>query len=148
MMHNISLLLVLLVLISSASSKIIPRDFLNKNVVFSGEIEILGDFDDVVKTEIPRVPIPDAWDWRKLGLVTIDLNQHIPQYCGSCWAHSSMSTIADRIKIITKGLQRDSLPAIQVLLNCGNAGSCGGGDIHAGRVSFDSCGCVRGVFVV
>lgn len=42
-----------------------------------------------------------------------------------------MSTIADRKKILTKGLSRDSIPAIQVLLNCGTAGSCSGGSIHA-----------------
>jgi cathepsin X len=42
-----------------------------------------------------------------------------------------VSTIADRIKILTKGQQRDVIPSIQVLLNCGTAGSCGGGDIHA-----------------
>lgn len=50
---------------------------------------------------------------------------------GSCWAHASVSTIADRIKIATKGNDRDVVPSVQVLLNCGTAGSCGGGDIHA-----------------
>lgn len=42
-----------------------------------------------------------------------------------------MSTIADRIKILTNGDQRDVIPSVQVLLNCGTAGSCGGGDVHA-----------------
>jgi len=102
---------------------------------YEGEIKWQGDFPDKVKIPSEKLyenqTVPASWDWRALGLMTTDLNQHIPQYCGSCWAHASMSTIADRIKILTKGQQRDALPSIQTLLNCGTAGSCGGGDIHA-----------------
>jgi hypothetical protein len=62
--------------------------------------------------------------------VTTNLNQHIPVYCGSCWAHGSMSALGDRVKIMTKG-KIDFVPAIQVILNCGsdNAGSCHGGSV-------------------
>lgn len=60
----------------------------------------------VVKSPLPKVPaggLPASWDYRPKGLLTTDLNQHIPTYCGSCWAHASMSSIADRIKIATNG---------------------------------------------
>jgi cathepsin X len=50
---------------------------------------------------------------------------------GSCWAHAAVSTIADRIKMSTKGIGRDSIPSVQALINCGSAGSCNGGDSHA-----------------
>ena len=82
--------------------------------------------------------LPDAFDWGSKGLLTYDLNQHIPVYCGSCWAHASVSTLADRSKIAmfsndnnTVVSNRDRVPSVQVLLNCGTAGSCGGGSIHA-----------------
>ena len=72
--------------------------------------------------------LPTNWDWRDVdgtNFCTKNLNQHIPQYCGSCWAHGSMSALADRIKIQRKGGEwRESWPdinlAIQVLLNCGS----------------------------
>lgn len=60
----------------------------------------------VVKSAMPKIPqggLPASLDYRSKGLLTTDLNQHIPTYCGSCWAHSAMSSIADRIKIATNG---------------------------------------------
>mmetsp|Transcript_8471 Transcript_8471/g.14053 ORF Transcript_8471/g.14053 Transcript_8471/m.14053 type:complete len:300 (-) Transcript_8471:110-1009(-) len=104
---------------------------------YGGEIKLADEeIPDVIITTPPYEivhdsPLPSSWDWRTKGLMTTDLNQHIPVYCGSCWAHATASTIADRIRILTKGQQRDFIPSIQVLLNCGTAGSCGGGDIHA-----------------
>jgi len=76
--------------------------------------------------------LPANLDWRNVNgssFVTKDLNQHIPQYCGSCWAHASMSSLADRIKIARNAQWPDYSMSIQYILNCGTAvgGSCNGG---------------------
>jgi cathepsin X len=76
--------------------------------------------------------IPTDFDWRNVNgqnLVTKDLNQHIPVYCGSCWAHGAMSSLADRIKIMRKAAWPDYNLAIQYILNCGQqvGGTCHGG---------------------
>jgi cathepsin X len=68
---------------------------------------------------------------------------------GSCWAHGSLSSLADRIKIARKGKGDDINLAIQFILNCGTemAGSCYGG-YHTstfefiqktGYVPYDTC---------
>eukprot|EP00638_Chattonella_subsalsa_P004131 CAMPEP_0117746090 /NCGR_PEP_ID=MMETSP0947-20121206/7750_1 /TAXON_ID=44440 /ORGANISM="Chattonella subsalsa, Strain CCMP2191" /LENGTH=232 /DNA_ID=CAMNT_0005563369 /DNA_START=302 /DNA_END=1000 /DNA_ORIENTATION=- len=80
--------------------------------------------------------------------VTKNLNQHIPQYCGSCWAHGALSALADRIKIIRQGRGPDINLSVQVILNCATevAGSCHGGE-HTGvyewgldnPIPYDTC---------
>lgn len=106
------------------------------NAEVKNELVLQGDdkIGSVIKSKIPffnAEQLPESLDYRTKGLLTTDLNQHIPVYCGSCWAHAAMSSIADRIKISTKGLVRDVIPAVQVMINCGDAGTCNGGDSNA-----------------
>jgi cathepsin X len=85
-------------------------------------------------TYIPLESLPRNFDWRNVNgvnFVTVDLNQHAPVYCGSCWLHGSISSLNDRLKIARKARFPEVNLARQVVLNCGNstAGSCeGGGD--------------------
>mmetsp|Transcript_8839 Transcript_8839/g.16064 ORF Transcript_8839/g.16064 Transcript_8839/m.16064 type:complete len:373 (-) Transcript_8839:412-1530(-) len=113
------------------------------------------------KSYIAFQDLPDAFSWANVdgkSHVTHMLNQHIPQYCGSCWAHSSMSSLADRIQIARSvGVGPQQGPpgpeinlSIQFLLNCGAqvAGSCSGGSAtgayefihsHSKFIPYDTC---------
>jgi len=79
----------------------------------------------------PAEGYPSAFSWcDKAGVsyCTMSLNQHIPQYCGSCWAQAAMSSLGDRIKIERKAQGVDIHLSVQHLMNCGTAGTCDGGE--------------------
>ena len=43
--------------------------------------------------------IPEEFTWANVNgtsYITRTLNQHIPQYCGSCWAFGTLSSLNDR----------------------------------------------------
>lgn len=84
-----------------------------------------------ILTPLPRTPVPDQWHWSNVSGVnylTQAKNQHIPQYCGSCWAQAATSSMSDRIKIARKAAWPDINIAPQVLISCGPNDGCHGGD--------------------
>lgn len=103
-------------------------------------------------TYIGADELPDSFNWGDVNgksYLTKSLNQHIPQYCGSCWAHGALSSLGDRIKIARDAQGDDINLSIQFILNCGTemAGSCHGG-YHTstyefiqetGYVPYDTC---------
>eukprot|EP00555_Chaetoceros_dichaeta_P014181 CAMPEP_0198255918 /NCGR_PEP_ID=MMETSP1447-20131203/5940_1 /TAXON_ID=420782 /ORGANISM="Chaetoceros dichaeta, Strain CCMP1751" /LENGTH=342 /DNA_ID=CAMNT_0043942417 /DNA_START=208 /DNA_END=1236 /DNA_ORIENTATION=- len=103
--------------------------------------KIMNDYTSPLPYEyIAAKELPETFDWGNIdgkSYLTHSLNQHIPQYCGSCWAHGAMSALADRIKIARGGEGEDINLSIQSILNCGTktAGSCHGGS-HSGAYEF------------
>jgi cathepsin X len=76
--------------------------------------------------------LPEAFTWCDVDGVnycTMSRNQHLPQYCGSCWAHGAVSALGDRIKIARKAKGIDINLSVQHVLNCGGVGSCHGGSV-------------------
>ncbi len=80
--------------------------------------------------------LPKEFTWLDVdgkNLLAPSWNQHIPQYCGSCWLHGTLSMIQDRLKIQKKGIGPDVMLARQSLLNCAAfhdyGAGCDGGDV-------------------
>ena len=79
--------------------------------------------DDVknVREALSAVELPTEWFWNNVkgtNYLTNMRNQHVPQYCGSCWAHASTSALSDRIKIARKAAWPDINISPPVLISC------------------------------
>jgi len=124
---------------SAANAADAPTRF-NELVVMDGHTKKSHVVSPLPHTYITEAKLPAEWDWNDQeggSCLTHMLNQHIPQYCGSCWAFASLSALADRIKI-ARGCKGDDINlSPQFVLNCGAhvAGSCHGGS-HTGAYQF------------
>ena len=64
--------------------------------------------------------LPESYDPRDINGLDFTLppfNQHIPSYCGCCWAAGVTSALGDRIKIQRRGAFPDIQPSVQVSLS-------------------------------
>ena len=53
-------------------------------------------------TYIAEEELPDEFSWGNVNgtsYLTKMQNQHVPHYCGSCWAFATLSSLSDRLKI-------------------------------------------------
>ncbi|KRX07448.1 hypothetical protein PPERSA_03281 [Pseudocohnilembus persalinus] len=89
----------------------------------------------LIKTQRPheyikKEDLPTNWDWRQVDGVNYmsqNTNQHLPVYCGCCWAYGTSSSIADRLNIITKNKFPRTVLSVQAIVNCRWGGTCSGG---------------------
>lgn len=89
---------------------------------------------ELIKTARPheyikKVDVPRDFAWSNVNgtsYLTPSRNQHIPQYCGSCWAMGSTVALADRIKIKRQTKFPDYMLAVQTMVYCLCDGCMGG----------------------
>merc|ERR1712195_4481 len=76
---------------------------------------------DRVVAPLGAVELPAEHFWNNvdgINYFTNMRNQHVPSYCGSCWAHAATSTLSDRIKIARKAAWPDINVSPQPIISC------------------------------
>lgn len=103
-----------------------------------------------VRKPLEPKALPFEWDWSNVNgtnYLTQIRNQHIPFYCGSCWAHAATSALSDRIKIARNASWPDINISPQVLISCETQDDgCHGGEginanmwMHFNEITDETC---------
>eukprot|EP01083_Nonionella_stella_P243494 848396_1 len=121
-----------LTLVAAALSTVAAVDRINELVEMPGHDRPSNIINPLPHEYLTEHDLPKEHNWNDhngMSCITHQINQHIPQYCGSCWATATASAMADRVKIARKCQGDDINLSIQYILNCGDdmAGSCHGG---------------------
>lgn len=114
----------------------------------------------VVKSPLPQdyvsdADLPSTMDYTNYmgqNVLSWTVNQHLPQYCGSCYAQTALGILADRVNIQAVRAQRSGkidrhIPiatlSVQQVLDCG-IGSCedGGSYFNVFKFFYESGGAV------
>lgn len=104
----------------------------------------------VVKKPLEPTVVPTNWTWSSVNgtnYLTNIRNQHLPVYCGSCWAHAATSALSDRIKIQRNATWPDINISPQVIISCETEDDgCHGGEsvranmwMHFHEVTDETC---------
>ena len=88
------------------------------------------------RASVKKGDLPASLSWADMNgtsYLSPIRNQHIPVYCGSCWAMGSTSALSDRFNIMNGPSYAPSMyQSVQNVISCGNeydkCGTCNGGD--------------------
>lgn len=72
----------------------------NELVYLKGHTVVNHYHSPLPHTYIGEEDLPLAFSWDRVNgtnYLTRSLNQHIPQWCGSCWAHAALSSLAEYV---------------------------------------------------
>ena len=135
----------------AASSKKAPLKYVDRDQPCKKKWEPETAPKDKIRKPLEHVEdLPKQWIWNNIdgkNYLTNMRNQHIPQYCGSCWAHAATSSLSDRIKIARKGAWPDINISPQVIISCEmQDDGCHGGEpvrafewMHYNEVTDETC---------
>lgn len=76
--------------------------------------------------------LPEGFWWGNVdgaNYLSWVVDQHLPQYCGSCWAQAALSSLADRVNIKNGNVFPKTALSVQAILNCAAGGTCHGGSL-------------------
>ena len=130
-MKGFAIALLLVVAISSVHSLEFGELMKKQPCLIQNDLGITGNVGEDYKYDYDSVPDTMMWNnVNNTNFLTVVKNQHLPQYCGSCWAQCVASSLSDRIKIMRKGAWPDVNIAPQVFVSCSMADNgCHGGDL-------------------